>query len=139
MRHYKIESDSWRFDGYFLTGPDHRKRPALSGPYGRGKLPEGFYLIGRAVVIDPDDPANRPYRDRSGLAWWCPLTPLFETDRDSFGIHPDGNIPGTMGCIGITDSETGEILDLLKKSEGEQLSVDYSGSSNRRAPGGDRD
>ena len=29
------------------------------------------------------------------------LTPLFKTDRTLLRIHPDGNIPGTRGCIGV--------------------------------------
>jgi len=29
------------------------------------------------------------------------LEPNFETDRTDLRIHPDGNAPGTAGCIGV--------------------------------------
>lgn len=38
--------------------------------------------------------------------WFIPLTPTFSTNRTGFGIHPDGNLPGTKGCIGLQNSDT---------------------------------
>jgi hypothetical protein len=116
----------WRFDGNRLIAPDGTEWSAVSGPYGQGSLPEGLYRIGKAVAIDPDNPGNRPYRDSAGLAWWCPIYPSFITDRTGLGVHPDGNIPGTAGCIGIKERDTAELLERLKEAEGETLDVNIS-------------
>jgi len=113
----------WRFDGKRLVSPEGAEWEAVSGPHGKGALPEGLYKIGQAVAIDPVDQRNRPYRDHAGLAWWCPLYPQFETERTGLGIHPDGNIPGTAGCIGIREKDTRELFARLKKADGERLEV----------------
>lgn len=48
------------------------------------------------------------YRDGKGLAWflWIGVANL--------GVHPDGNVPGTKGCIGIVDIDTKNLFDKLK-------------------------
>ena len=35
-----------------------------------------------------------------GKGWSLDLDPTFSTTRDLLRIHPDGNVPGTEGCIG---------------------------------------
>lgn len=94
--------------------------PARSGPWGKGPLPVGRYQLGKPVRID-DDPRNEPFTDTLDQAWWCPITPQFTTDRKSLGIHPDGNVPGTRGCIGITLPNTLPVFALLV--EGDELIV----------------
>ena len=116
----------WRFDGVFLIAPDNSQWPAISGPHGKGLLPEGKYRIGQAVALDSTILANLPYRDPTGLAWWCPLEPLFLTKRTHLGIHPDGNVPGTKGCIGITSPDTRALFERLMPGQGEILIVQYS-------------
>jgi len=106
----------WRFENDTLTAPDSRSWPAVSGPCGRGRLDSGKYKIGPVTVLDSSAPNNKPYRDRRGFAWWCPLKPLFECDRTGLGIHPDGNIPGTKGCLGITAQNTRDLYRVLKSS-----------------------
>src|SRR5688572_10627148 len=85
---------------------------AVSGPHGRGALPKGTYRIGAAVALDREAP--NAYRDRAGFAWWCPITPSFSTDRTGLGIHPDGNVPGTEGCIGVTERDTRDAYEALR-------------------------
>jgi hypothetical protein len=71
---------------------------AISGPWGNGLLPAGDYSVERArpgiTALGFVDPT-------SNEGWFIPLTPQFETTRRGFGIHPDGNVPGTQGCVGI--------------------------------------
>jgi hypothetical protein len=39
--------------------------------------------------------------DTNGWGWSIRLVPLFSTTREAIGVHPDGGLPGTLGCIGI--------------------------------------
>lgn len=94
---------------------------ARSGPWGKGMLPVGRYLLGKPVVLDTNEDRTDPYTDEVGNAWWCPLRPQFTTDRSGLGIHPDGNIPGTRGCIGIVGRDTTGVFALLR--EGDELLV----------------
>ena len=113
----------WKFENRQLISPDGQSWPAISGPHGKGQLPPGKYLIGEPIEIKSSAAKFNPYRDKIGFAWWCRLTPLFETDRTGFGIHPDGNIPGTLGCIGIQLDNTREVFEALQNSKERVLLV----------------
>ncbi len=113
----------WKFENNKLTSPDGSNWPAISGPYGKGKLPSGKYLITEPVEIKSTAIKYNPYRDKTGFTSWCRLTPLFETDRFGFGIHPDGNIPGTLGCIGIRLDDTREVFETLQNANDKSLIV----------------
>lgn len=84
---------------------------ALSGEHGKGYLPNGLYDAPRNKLLDK--PGEDSYCDKSSPknCWFQVCEPTFETDRTDLGIHPDGNIVGTRGCIGITDDETKEWYD----------------------------
>lgn len=93
--------------------------PANSGPHGLGTLPEGEYSLGGPPVdVPPDHPSQSSFCDSSGNCWWQPVTPNFPTDRSGFGIHPDGNVPGTAGCVGATDDDTSGLRDALAGDQG---------------------
>lgn len=99
----------------YLIGEDEKETPswkATSGPHGKGAAPRGAYQVGRPTAIDP---SNVAFRDPQGLAWFAELTPSFKTDRTSLGIHPDGNVPGTQGCIGIVEKDTKPLFDFLSE------------------------
>jgi hypothetical protein len=113
----------WIFEKNCLAAPTGRIYPAISGPYGKGELPSGEYIIGRPVEIKSSLPKFDAYRDKSGLAWWCRLAPCFKTKRFGFGIHPDGNVPGTRGCIGIVLDDTRPVFQTLKNTEDKILLV----------------
>lgn len=98
--------------------------PAVSGPWGNGKLPAGTY-------------GGRNLRDRSGnKAMTCPDGEGWSLDLDNKGgrtelrIHPDGNVPGTQGCVGVVCGYHNEVFDdlqegLLRNSGEITLEVDY--------------
>jgi len=44
--------------------------------------------------------------------------PGYASGRTSLGIHPDGNVPGTLGCIGIREEDTKDLLNWLREAEG---------------------
>jgi hypothetical protein len=46
-----------------------------------------------------------------------PIKPLFDTNRTGLGIHPDGNVPCTAGCIGATDSDTRSMREALRNHQ----------------------
>ncbi|RKY87038.1 hypothetical protein DRQ15_11370, partial [candidate division KSB1 bacterium] len=71
---------------------------AVSGPYGNGALPSGIYY-GRDISV-----YNLPGWIRDGVGFRAYLDPQFQlpAGRGGFFIHPDGGVPGTLGCIGLT-------------------------------------
>ena len=81
---------------------------AISGPFGRGTLPSGEYIMGDLCVLNSEDcDEGFVFRNKlKDLAFWIKLTPNFKTDRDGLGIHPDGNTKGALGCVGIQDIDS---------------------------------
>lgn len=97
--------------------------PAVSGPWGDGPLSEGRY-------------GGRNLRKRSDKAMSCPDGKGWSLDLDdkdgrtSLRIHPDGNVPGTLGCIGIVCGYHNEVyeslIDGLSRNGGEiEIEVEY--------------
>ena len=72
---------------------------AGSGPYGNGRLPAGRFECTNLR------PRTNVAMVRDGVGFSVDLNPLFHTDRTLLRIHPDGNVSGTLGCIGITDAD----------------------------------
>ncbi|MBI5215277.1 MAG: hypothetical protein HY960_05950 [Ignavibacteriae bacterium] len=97
---------------------------ALSGPYRKGKLPEGTYL-GNGL---------RERTDKSAFicpagGWSLNLEPMFRTDRTLLRIHPDGNVKGTEGCIGVHCSDSqrlyNSLLNYFQNYSNIRVDVDY--------------
>lgn len=57
------------------------------------------------------------YKDENGLGWFLWL------GEGGLGIHPNTNITGTQGCIGIVASCTRDLFDLLRARSEQTLSV----------------
>lgn len=75
---------------------------ANSGGWGNGQLEYGDYLI--KSYINPTEMNLRNDKEAYtlyGYGWFMSLEPLFNTERFGLGCHPDGNIPGSLGCISI--------------------------------------
>lgn len=91
---------------------------AVSGPYGLGVLPQGLYDVSRREITDYTSSVDLPYRDQSGKGFFVPIYPQFDTERGKvggrLGIHPDGNTPGTLGCIGISSNNAKSFHDAIK-------------------------
>lgn len=75
----------------------------VTGGYGKGPIPDGNYDIEvrRVAVGNSGNMASGFVNPSTRIGWFIPLTPQFNTSRHGFGIHPDGNLPGTKGCLGI--------------------------------------
>jgi hypothetical protein len=108
-----VDSEEQLYWDYGNEG-SRRVSPARSGPWGKGHAPAGTYLATRPVIIAADE-KNKPYTDPLGFAWWCDMEPLFYTPRTGFGLHPDGNVPGTLGCVGVIGN-TQTLYQFLKKA-----------------------
>jgi RHS repeat-associated protein len=95
---------------------------AVSGPFGKGAMPDGWYSV---TAGDPLHGTQRDTQNQDGTwkqgsmsAWLDPdnralgnveykfnLDPIHNTDvggRSDFRIHPDGPPAGTHGCVGIS-------------------------------------
>ncbi len=76
---------------------------AVSGP--RSKLPNGIYKIGRREVSAYTNKIGKAFQGANGKGFFIPIYADFPTTRGKsggrLGIHPDGNKPGTAGCIGL--------------------------------------
>jgi hypothetical protein len=107
------EKDIAYGDFYIISGDKLLdKFAAQSGGYGKGELPTGEYMID--WFITPEDMATRKTKDAYTLfnfGWAFNMKPLFSTDRTELMLHPDGNVPGSLGCIvfpfkSITENES---------------------------------
>lgn len=113
---HKFETSVLLFDGKALKVLDTPglEWPARSGPWGNGPAPEGEYVVARAVELPDTAPGG--FRDPAGNEWWAAMTPAFVTERQGLGIHPDGGVEGTLGCIGIIGTDTASCRDWLTKA-----------------------
>ena len=77
--------------------------PCMSGPHGKGHLPLGEYVIKTCAKLLNQE-LSLPYK-KEDFPWFAAIKPMFKTDRYGFGIHPDGNVEGSLGCIAITNHD----------------------------------
>jgi hypothetical protein len=106
--------DTIVFNGTTLTGYDDFAKefdvPAVSGPWGKGPLPTGPYNGGNLRKRKD----NKAMVCSDGSGWSLDLDPTFQTDRTLLRIHPDGNVPGTEGCIGPACRAQQQVYDSLR-------------------------
>lgn len=80
-----------------------------SGGWGKGAAPKGKYLVKGFRNITASHPNADAYT-LFGIGFFVDLIPQFETDRTLLGIHFDGNVPGTLGCIGLQCSNIDDAI-----------------------------
>ena len=87
--------------------------PAVSGPWGKNRLPNGNY---NGVHLRRRND-NKGMMCPNGDGWSLDIEPAFKTDplREYLRIHPDGNGPGTEGCIAPScGADQKKVYDSLK-------------------------
>lgn len=99
-----------RVDGYLIHGLTGSSWEACSGSRSLLPLPPGWYLARNFRH------RTEPAMTRFNTGFSVDLDPLFPTTRTLLRIHPDGNAPGTAGCIGITDVRVAECCTELKQA-----------------------
>lgn len=71
---------------------------ALSGGWGFGTITPDIYKVGKPTFLE-DIEKNKSYK-KEGRPWWISLTSVSKNiQRSGFGIHADGFVAGTNGCI----------------------------------------
>ena len=92
--------------GTMATGDlilDGTSYSAISGPWQKGVLPNATYTVKKYNVVDTGLQAG--FKSATGKQFFIPLEQPSSIKRSGFGIHPDGNLEGTQGCIGIVGSD----------------------------------
>jgi RHS repeat-associated protein len=118
------EKVDWIFDGSFLVSTRGGAWKAVSGPQRNGAAPSGMYTISvRALPVGKENKRQSSYCDPSGNCWFARLAPDEDNGRTGLGIHPDGNVPGTEGCIGIKGKDTSDLYELLANGAGQRLRI----------------
>ena len=90
----------------------------IPGKY--ASIPNGVYIVPKGSLMAgqpgngvPHDKkyskAPYSYRDKNAFSWFLWL------GKGDLGIHPDGNITGTKGCIGIVNDDTRPLFNKLKQ------------------------
>lgn len=73
-----------------------------SGGFGKGMLPYGTYVVKVHNVVDK----NLGDGFKIGKTqFFIPIEIVGNSTRHGLGIHPDGNKPGTQGCIGVQGAD----------------------------------
>lgn len=73
----------------------------VSGPWSKGAIPNGDYAVKSRNVVEGSQLGSGFEDNQTGKRWFIPVEALFSTNRGGFGIHPDGNVEGTQGCVGL--------------------------------------
>ncbi len=105
-----------RMTGKLKWLPDEYE--VVTGGYGKGAIPDGLYDIEIYKAVEGDKTSMKSgfINPVTGRGWFLPLSPTFSTIRHGFGIHPDGNLPGTKGCIGLQDKDIKKFWDKWVKT-----------------------
>lgn len=87
-------------DGTLLGSYEARTGRNVRGWWNKhGPTPPGFYRVSNYRPSRDDDAMTL-----NGVSYSLNIDPTSGTDigdRDLLRIHPDGNVPGTIGCIGV--------------------------------------
>ena len=85
------------------------------------KAPKGALMAGTEKVEGVGfhkKYARSSYKDPKGFGWFRWL------GVGNLGIHPDGNVPGTKGCIGVVANDTRDLFNKLKNKNATGLTVE---------------
>jgi len=100
------------------SGIQGKYEPLTSKSY---KVPKGALMTGTQRVEGVGfhkKYARSSYKDKKGFGWFLWL------GTGNLGIHPDGNVPGTKGCIGVVADDTRDLFDKLKLKNSTGLTVE---------------
>ncbi|HLT40969.1 MAG TPA: hypothetical protein VK034_32045 [Enhygromyxa sp.] len=85
---------------------------AVSGGHGRGELPEGTYRVDVRGAVEGGH-LGAAFK-AGGVGFFIPIEHISDSTRTGLGIHPDGNVPGTEGCIGVSATDSRRFLNAWK-------------------------
>ena len=121
----KAPKTAWTLDGTHLCMKGGPCFTAVSGAKRTKPLPPGVYTImGNAVTVPESNKKYPSFCDQKWNCWWVKIVPNLDAGgRSGFGIHPDGNVSGTAGCIGLTDDDTTESREFFTNIKGQPILV----------------
>jgi hypothetical protein len=97
----KLQNDLAKGTIYLLTSDERiiMQYECYSGGWGDGPLELGEYKV-ISLMKDEELKKMNTYNSYSlfDFGWFARLEPKFETKRTDLGMHPDGNIIGSLGC-----------------------------------------
>ena len=70
-------------------------------------------------AIQSDIYTQEAFKDPDGLGWYLWI------GEAGLGIHPDGNVPGTLGCIGVKGKTT-DLFDELRQHSDKPLTLEVT-------------
>lgn len=94
---------------------------AVGGPWGNGSPENGDYMVNTLQDRGPNGWYNKGMT-KEGIGFSLNLDPQFKTGRSLLRIHPDGNLFGTQGCVGLLCGKNGliEFRDLMRSTISKQ-------------------
>jgi len=111
----------------------------VAGGFGSGAPQNGEYTVDTYRDRRKDKDYNLGMNIH-GVGFSFNLNPQFKTERSLLRIHPDGNSKGTLGCIGVTDTQK-ELLEfeeimknLLKHEKSIHATINIKNNPNNSKP-----
>lgn len=114
---------------------------AVGGPYGNGAPENGLYRANDLQDRGPGSARPNVGMTRDGIGFSMDLNPTFPTGRTLERIHPDGNTPGTKGCIGLQvdagrlSQFTHTMSSYLRTHRNIKVTVNITGNPNNNGRG----
>jgi hypothetical protein len=110
-----IADVSVSFQVLFDNGGTHtlESYTGVAGGFGNGAPENGSYTVNNYQDRSPSGRYSKGM-NLDGVGFSYNLNPQFSTGRSLLRIHPDGNIEGTLGCIGL--SGNGQNLNRFKNA-----------------------
>jgi len=88
-------------------------------------LPQGNWRVGGIEFVNGKNNYSGSWGSGLGPVW-VGVEPLFRTRRSAIGFHRDDNSPGTLGCIGMANTEDlKKLVELLRRHDPKELVVDW--------------
>jgi RHS repeat-associated protein len=84
---------------------------ARSGSRGAQPINVWEWLVDRFIRVSDPTYRRGAFCDAFKNCWFLKLRD--DLGRTGLGIHPDGNVPGTEGCIGLTAPDSSEVAEIL--------------------------
>lgn len=129
-----------RVEGKLYVFQSGRAYSAFSGSRTLLPLPNGAYKA-HTLRLRKKESMQRdvPAAEHDGLGmcfpgWSVNIDPRFSTKRTLLRIHPDGNLPGTMGCIGILermDQCYDDLFHAFRSAQTLELVVEHNNTDKR--------
>lgn len=125
-----------------LEGEKELNKISISaGGFGSGAPPNGQYFVDTYEDRSHTGRYNKGMI-RSGVKFSFNLEPRFSTQRSFLRIHPDGNNPRTLGCIGLLWNHEkliatrDAIRQIIKLSTNKKVEcvIDIDGNPNNQNP-----